>query len=90
MKKTFIILGALLIAVLIAAGSFWGGMAYQTRKVSQARADFFNARGGNGGQALNGGQFQPRRTGRRGFSPVRWAKSGLLWRQRDYRSGKDD
>jgi len=60
MKKVLLIAGAILIVALIAAGSFWGGMAYQTRQVNQARAAFFNARGlGNEGQLPGGGQFPP-------------------------------
>lgn len=60
MKTVLIVLGAILIAVLIAGGSFWGGMAYQTRQANQARAAFFNARGlGNEGQLPGRGQFPP-------------------------------
>lgn len=58
MKKILIIVGAVLLAGLIAAGSFWAGMAYQTNKAEQARANFFNARGQLGeGQFPQGGQF---------------------------------
>jgi hypothetical protein len=45
MKKTLMILGAILLAVPVAAGSFWGGMAYQTNRANQTRANFENARG---------------------------------------------
>jgi hypothetical protein len=60
MKKILIIPGALLLAVLIAAGSFWGGMQYQSTRSAQAQANFFNARGGlpqGTGQFPGGGQF---------------------------------
>lgn len=64
MKKVLIIVGAVLLAGLIAAGSFWAGMAYQTNKTEQARANFFNARGQlregqfpQEGQMPGGGQF---------------------------------
>jgi len=57
MKKVLMIVGAVILAGLIAAGSFWAGMAYQTNKVEQARANFFNARGQLGeGQFPQGGQ----------------------------------
>jgi hypothetical protein len=61
MKKPLMILGAILLAALVAGGSFWGGRAYQSRAdqlaANQAQANFFNARGGaNGGQFPNDGQ----------------------------------
>jgi len=64
MKKTLIIVGVILLVILVAAGSFWGGMAYQTRRVSQISANFMNARGlTDEGQIPSGappetGQFQ--------------------------------
>ena len=63
MKKILIVVGAILLAGAIAAGSFYGGIAYQTNKVSQAQANFLNARGQpNGGQlpADGGGVRAPR------------------------------
>ena len=58
MKKIIIIVGALLLAGLIAAGSFWAGMAYQTNKAEQARVNFFNSRGQLGeGQFPQGGEL---------------------------------
>ncbi len=60
MKKIIIIIAAVVLAVLIAAGSFWGGMAYQTSRANQIRANFINSRGGqlpSDGQFLNNGQF---------------------------------
>ena len=57
MKKILIAVGAILLAGAIAAGSFWGGMAYQTNQANQARANFLNTRGlTDGGQLpANGG-----------------------------------
>jgi hypothetical protein len=61
MKKTLMILGAILLAVLVAAGSFWGGMTYQSNQTNQVRANFFNSRGGefipNNGQFPGQGQL---------------------------------
>jgi hypothetical protein len=45
MKKIVVIAGAFLLATLIAAGGFWGGMAYESSRASQARASFIAARG---------------------------------------------
>ena len=51
MKRTLLILAGIILAALIAAGSFWGGMAYQTQQAGRARAAFMNARGlADGGQ----------------------------------------
>jgi len=67
MKKVLIIVGAILGVALLSGASFWGGMTYQSNRVSQARAAFFNSRGGqppaNGqfptdGQTQNGTQGQ--------------------------------
>jgi hypothetical protein len=64
MKKGLIIVGAVILAGLVAAGSFWAGMTYQTNKAEQSRANFINARGqfGDGqfpqdGQLPGGDQF---------------------------------
>ena len=60
MKKTLMIIGAILLAVLVAAVSFWGGMAYQTNRDNQVRANFLNSRGlANSGGFPNGGQILP-------------------------------
>ena len=60
MKKVWMILGAVVVVALIAAGSFWGGMADQTNRATQAQANFLNARGQGGtGQFANGGQAFP-------------------------------
>ena len=49
MKKALMIFAAISLAVLIAAGSFWGGMAYQSNRVNRIRAEFEAARGPIGG-----------------------------------------
>jgi hypothetical protein len=61
MKKIWIILGAILLSILIAGGSFAGGMAYQRNQADQIRNQFLQSRGlGGGGGDTGGGQ-------RRGF-----------------------
>ena len=45
MKKILMIVGVIIVAALIAGGSFWGGMAYQSNQASQIRTNFTNARG---------------------------------------------
>jgi hypothetical protein len=57
MKKILIIVGAILLAALIAAGSFWGGMTYQTNQADQARARFMAARGTTEGEMPQPGGF---------------------------------
>jgi hypothetical protein len=63
MKKGILIISILLAAAALSAGSFWGGMTYQTNKVEQAQANFFATRGqGPDGvtpsdQMPGGGQF---------------------------------
>lgn len=64
MKKTLMIIAAFLLVILVAAGSFWAGMAYQSRQAEQVRAEFMSARGiPSAGQMPGGlpegGQFQP-------------------------------
>lgn len=66
MKKVWIILGAVVLAVIIAAGSFYGGMAYQRNRVSQIQASFFANRGGTPGQGGSQG-FNPNNAQRRAF-----------------------
>ena len=57
MKKILIIVGAVVVALLIAGGSFYGGMAYQNRQIAQTRANFFRQRGqGGAGQFPNDSQ----------------------------------
>lgn len=59
MKKTLMIVGGILLAILLSAGSFYGGMAYQRNQVNQIRANFFRARGIDvNGQNNGGGQRQ--------------------------------
>jgi hypothetical protein len=57
MKKILIIVGAILLAALIAGGSFYGGMAYQTRQADQVRNRFMQARGMIEGDMPQFGQF---------------------------------
>jgi hypothetical protein len=58
MKTVWIIIGAVVIAVVFAAGGFYGGMTYAKNQASQVQAQFFRERGGNSpnGQ-FPGGQF---------------------------------
>jgi hypothetical protein len=55
MKKAIIIVGAIILAVAIAAGSFYGGMAYQRNQANALRNDFMSARGINGNGDFPGG-----------------------------------
>lgn len=64
MKKILMIAGVILIAVLLSAGGFWGGMTYQSNQADQVRANFMASRGlagdgqiPSGGLFPNGGQF---------------------------------
>ena len=57
MKKILIIVGAVVLAALIAGGSFYGGMAYQTKQAEQVRASFLQARGITDGNIPQQGQF---------------------------------
>ena len=68
MKKVLIIVGVILAAAVLSAASFWGGMTYQTNKVSQTRNDFFAARGGQpgNGQFPDNGQFPNAAQGQQG------------------------
>ncbi len=52
MKKPFVIIGAIVLAIVIAGGSFYGGMAYQR---SQNQARFFGSRGTGGANRGFGG-----------------------------------
>lgn len=72
MKKTIIVLIAVVVAVGLAVGSFYGGMAYQRTQTANTRAAFFATRGldangtnPNGGQGLgqNRGAFGGGATG---------------------------
>ena len=57
MKKVLIILGAILLAALIAGGSFYAGIAYQTNQADQVRARFMQDRGMTEGELPQPGQF---------------------------------
>ncbi len=68
MRKILIIIGGVLLAAVIAAGSFWGGMAYQTNQVNQISTNFFNSRGqGNNGQIPGNGTGFPNNGQNPGF-----------------------
>jgi hypothetical protein len=56
-KKFLITLGALLLLLAVAAGSFYGGMQYQTAQAANVRNQFFADRGGTAptGAAFPGG-----------------------------------
>lgn len=61
MKNIVMIIGAIVLAAAIAAGSFYGGMAYTRNQEAQVRANFFASRGIQAtgqGQGANGGQRQ--------------------------------
>ncbi len=59
MKKILIIIGAIVLAIAIAGGSFYGGMAYTRNQEAAVRAAFFASRGiPVTGQGANGGQRQ--------------------------------
>jgi Domain of unknown function (DUF5666) len=60
MKNIMIIIGAIVLAIVIAGGSFYGGMAYTRNQEAQVRANFFASRGiiPTTGQNANGGQRQ--------------------------------
>jgi Domain of unknown function (DUF5666) len=50
-----IIIGAIVLAIVVAGASFYGGMAYQRNQEAQIRANFSASRGfGNNGQGQNG------------------------------------
>ena len=57
MKKVLIIVGAILLAALIAGGSFYAGIAYQTKQAEQVRDRFMQARGMTEGEMPQSGQF---------------------------------
>jgi hypothetical protein len=57
MKKIMIIVGAVVIAGVLAAGSFFGGMTYQSNRINQVRTNFADSRfPASGGQFPNGAQ----------------------------------
>ncbi len=54
MKKVLIIIGAVIIAVALAGGSFYGGMAYQRTQANNVRDTFLRSRGLAGTGATGG------------------------------------
>ena len=56
MNKILMIIGAVVLAVVVAAGSFYGGMAYQRNQADQTRANFLRSRGLDPNAAQNGFQ----------------------------------
>ena len=48
MKKTVIIIVALLVLVAVVAGSFWAGMSFGQARANQARGERFRGPGGQG------------------------------------------
>jgi hypothetical protein len=56
MKKVFIIIGIVVLVGLAAAGGFYGGIQYQTNKVSQVQANFEQQRGQFQNGQFPGGQ----------------------------------
>lgn len=69
MKKIILIIGIVVAIALVAAGSFWGGMTYQTNQANQINQRFMAARGLSGEGQLPGempsmrGQFPQDGTG---------------------------
>jgi hypothetical protein len=65
-KNILMIAGVIVLVALAGAGGFWGGMAYQDNRDSQAQTRFFEQRGGlpadgqipEGMQLPEDGQFQ--------------------------------
>lgn len=59
-KKILFIVGAVVIVALLSAGSFWGGMAYQSNHAAQIQSNFIAARGGQPPDNIpaDGSQFQ--------------------------------
>ena len=56
MKKTYWITGAVIAALLLGGGGFYGGILYQTRRANQLRTNFLASRGSlNDGQDNDGG-----------------------------------
>ncbi len=55
MKRIIMIVGAVVLAVALAAGSFYGGMAYQRTQANQVRDSFLRSRGLNGAGGFPGG-----------------------------------
>ncbi len=70
MKKILLIGGGIVLVLLVAAGSFWGGMTYQINQANQALANFQRARGQAGtGQFPGDGARFPTGGLPEGFTP---------------------
>lgn len=59
MKKVWIIIGAVLLALAIAGASFWGGMRYASAQAAQTAQQFFQGGFGDRAGQFPGGQFSP-------------------------------
>ena len=60
MKKSIVmIVGAIVLAVLIGAGGFMGGMAYQSNQANQVRDNFMRSRGLDPNAVPGEGQIMP-------------------------------
>jgi hypothetical protein len=59
MKKILLIVGAVVLLAAAVGGAFYGGIQYQKNQVSQAQANFLQARGGGQGQFPGGGMQLP-------------------------------
>jgi len=56
MKKVWIIIGAVVVAAALGAGSFAGGMAYQRNQANRIRENFLSSRGLGNNPGANGAQ----------------------------------
>ena len=64
MKKVLIIVGVIILAAALSAGSFYGGMTYERSQASNIRNQFLQARGlSGGGFDNNGGSNNGRQNG---------------------------
>ena len=67
MKKTWIVVGVLVLVVAVGAGAFWAGMSYGKSQAEQDVMGLMQGRmGARGGQFPEGGQF---RQGEQGDAP---------------------
>lgn len=58
MRKIALVVGAILVVLLVAGGSFYGGMTYERTRQTNLQAQFFAERGfPQGGQMILGGDF---------------------------------
>ncbi len=81
MRTIWIVVGCVLLAGAIAAGSFYAGMTYQTNRANQIRASFMSARGmtdqgqNNFSPPSGAGQFQRGNAGLPGSGSMGQVKS---------------